>query len=107
LLLLWYFTGKSFFIYAGMVFLLGAMIWPNAVRPLARIWLGFSLALGKFMSKIIMTIIYIAVLCPVALVRCLFLKKDPLGLRQWQSGAASSFITRDHSFGKKDLDNPF
>ncbi|MDR1397783.1 MAG: hypothetical protein LBJ14_08635 [Desulfarculales bacterium] len=107
LLLLWFFTEKIYFVHGGMTVLLGAMIWPNLFRPLTRIWLGFSLTLGKFMSKIVMAIIYILVLCPVALVRSGLLKRDPLGLRQWRNGGASCFVIRNHLFAKDDLENPF
>ncbi len=105
-LLIWFFTEHSGWIYATMAIVLFAMIWPKGMQWPARLWFGFSHVLGSFMSKILLTIIYGAILLPVALFRRL-VKKDAMGMRQYRSGNASAFVEREHTFTKSDLDNPY
>lgn len=75
---------------------------PSAAKAIEWGWLKLALALGWLNSRILLSIIYFVFLLPIAWVSRLF-TKDPLGLKQ--NKAPSLFVTRDHLFTKKDLEN--
>lgn len=106
LLLIWFFTRHEEIIYAAMVFLLVGMIWSAAMRPLAFFWFGLSNVLGKVMSSVLLSVVYLLIVLPVAVLRRL-MGKDTLRLRQWRSSTDSCFITREHSYTAEDLNHPY
>lgn len=93
-----------FFLAAG--FLLLNMIFPMFFYPFAFVWFGFSAILGSVTSKIILLVIYVAVVLPVALARRLA-GKDSLSLRKFKNVGGSVLISRDHIYQKDDLEKPF
>lgn len=93
-----------FFIAAG--FLLVNMIFPLFFRPFAFVWFGFSIILGAFTSKIILLVIYVAVVLPVAMLRRLQ-GKDTLLLGKFKKDDGSVLKTRDHVYRAEDLERPF
>mgnify|MGYP003587628229 CR=1 FL=1 len=106
LLLIWFFTGSPYLIYAAMGLLLLAMIAPAALDWPARLWFGLSHILGQAMSRVLLGAIYLIFLMPVALVRRM-LGKDAMRFKLWRRGTGSGFVERDHLFRKEDLQNPF
>ena len=106
LLLIWFFTRHAELIYAAMAFLLVGMIWSAAMRPLAFLWFGLSNVLGKIMSSVLLSVVYLVIVLPVAALRRL-MGKDSLRLRQWRSGSESCFIVREHSYTAEDLKHPY
>lgn len=105
-LLVWLFTHNVYWIYGGMALLLLSMIWPSAMTWPARLWFGLSHLLGTFMSKVLLSIIYLVILLPVALVRRM-VGKDSMRVRQWKAGQGSAFVQREHAFTKDDLSHPY
>ncbi len=107
-LLIWFFTENINFIYATMVIVLWAMVWPNSWKWPARLWFGLSHVLGFFMSKVLLSIIYMLILMPVALVRRI-MGKDSMRLKSYKSAdsAKSAFVIREHTYKKEDLENPY
>lgn len=106
LLLIWLFTGKVGFVYAGMAMLVYGMVWSRGMRPLARLWFGLSLLLGTVMGKVLLSIVYVLLVLPVALVRRA-MGKDSLGLGSFKKGDASLFVVRDHRFVADDISHPY
>lgn len=82
------------------------MTLPSLIKPFAFIWLNFSLLLGSFMSKVILTIVFYCVLCPMGFLLKVF-KKDPLKIKQFKSSTHSVFTNRNHRFTPDDLKHPF
>jgi len=68
------------------------------------LWLGLSHILGYLSSRILLTLIFFTFLVPVALVYRLF-NKDILQLKKGKT--LSYFVTKDHEFGPRDLENPW
>ena len=66
-------------------------------------WLTFSEVIGKFNSRVILTLIFCLVLTPVAYLYRVF-KKDPLKLEKLR-GRGSYFHDRAHTYAKADLEN--
>ena len=86
--------------------LLLGMVWPRAYSLLARLWLGISLLLGSIMSRVVLSIIFMVVVTPIALVMRLF-GHDPMRRKGWKKGTESTFVSRGDLVEGKDLEHPF
>ena len=64
----------------SFIFLILGLINSKLLTPLNRIWFKFGLLLGKFISPLIMGIIFFVVVTPIGIIMRL-LKKDLLNLR--------------------------
>jgi hypothetical protein len=102
-----------YFIYARRGNVIPALLYVAAalaivsliVYPFARavVWGWFMLAkiLGYIVPNILLTSIYFFFLTPIAVIYRL-LSKNPLHLK---NTGESMYITRDHSYNSKDLEN--
>lgn len=106
LFLIWFFTGEKALVYALGAFALYAMLLPKSLAPLARLWFGLSHVLGQVMSRVLLSVIYLCIVLPVALVRKA-LGKDSLRLKGWKRGDGSAFVVREHLYAADDLKNLF
>lgn len=79
---------------------------PSIFKPLAVVWFGFSHILGAVMSRVILSFIFIIVVTPLGLL-INTIRRDPLRLKAFKKTTDSVFITRDHTFSKKDIDYPY
>ena len=73
---------------------------------LVRSHAAFGLSLGKIMSSVLLSVVYLVIVLPVAALRRL-MGKDSLRLRQWRSGSESCFIVREHSYTAEGLKHPY
>ncbi len=105
-LLIGFFGNKPPCFAAAIVLLLANMTFPGLYRPVARLWFGLSHALGTVMSKIILSILFFALVTPVGLIRKLS-GKDSLQLKKWKQDRSSVFKVRDHRFTSKDIEHPY
>jgi hypothetical protein len=96
----------QFLILLAIAFLLVAMTYPPIYKPFARLWFGLSTALGTVVSRIILTIVFYAVVLPVSLIRRA-LGKDAMKIKIWKKDNASVFRRREHRFSAKDLEHPY
>lgn len=78
------------------------LIAPVIIYPFTFIWLTISDIMGKVMSKIILTLIFIIFVCPVGLIRKA-MGKDTLLLKKFKSDTGSVFTDRNHHFTKTDF----
>lgn len=69
------------------------LIAPVLLYPFTFLWLNLSDLLGRFMSKVILTIVFLLMVCPVGLVRKA-MGKDTLLLKKFKSGEDSVFTNR-------------
>jgi hypothetical protein len=86
----------SFFIGLVSIFI------PIAAKGIEWFWFKLALGLGWINSRILLSVIYFVVLLPIAWLSRLF-TKDPLMLRR--DNSTSMFVTRNHQYTKKDLEN--
>ena len=113
-LLVWFFTKNDYWIWGGTGLCLLAMVWPASMTWPARCWFGLALALGAVMSRVLLTVIYVCLVLPVALLRRL-LGKDAMRLRSYRpqqrreaaGDAASAFVVREHQYSAEDLRAPY
>ncbi|MDR2055821.1 MAG: SxtJ family membrane protein, partial [Desulfovibrio sp.] len=87
-------------------FLLLGMVAPVVMKPFAAFWFGLSHILGGVSSAVLFSVVYCAILMPVAFVRrCM--GKDVLLLRRWKKDSGTCFVNRNHVFAAADFVNPF
>jgi hypothetical protein len=79
---------------------------PQIYRPLAVVWLGLAHVLGTIMSRIILAIVFFAVVTPVAVVRKLA-GRDSMKLTAFKAGTDSVMLARNHTFTAKDIEKPY
>jgi hypothetical protein len=105
-LLLGYWDKFPKFLPVSLTLLLITMVWPNAFRPLAVLWFGFSRLMGNVVSRVILSVLFFLLVTPVGLVRRLF-GADALKLKDWKKGQKSVFVDREGVIQGKDLLNPY
>jgi len=64
----------------GGGFLLVTFVKPVLLRPLNKLWFQFGIALGKIITPIIMSVLFLTTVTPIALILRAF-GKDPLKLK--------------------------
>lgn len=106
-MLLWLLRGRhdAYLAAAFFVHLLN-MIAPQLFRPAAVVWFSLSHVMGTIASKVILTVIFFAVVTPVGLWRRLT-GEDSLKLRVFKAGSGSVMRERNHTFIGKDLEHPY
>ena len=77
----------------AFAFLALALLRPNVLSPLNRVWTKLGLVLGMIVSPIVLGLLFFLVVTPVGLLMRL-MGKDPLRLRR-DSGAGSYWIVRE------------
>jgi hypothetical protein len=92
----------SWLITVCLIIGLAASLIPAAARGIEWAWMKLAFALGWVNSRILLSVIYFVFLLPIAWISRLF-TKDPLALRSRKT--SSLFVTRNHLYTKKDLEN--
>jgi hypothetical protein len=59
---------------AGFLIFFGA-VYPAALRPFQKVWMGIAVVIGAFMSRVILSILFFLVLTPLSLFSRLLGKK--------------------------------
>lgn len=75
---------------------------PAAARAIEWTWFKFALVLGWVNSRILLSIVYFLFLMPIAWISRLF-TNDPLVLKKQKRDTL--YVTRDHLYTGKDLEN--
>jgi Saxitoxin biosynthesis operon protein SxtJ len=94
------------YLVAAMVLHVINMALPQIYGPVAVLWLGFSDLLGAVMSRVLLSIVFFAVVTPIAIFRRLA-GKDSLKLRAFKAGKDSVMVERNHTFIGRDLERPY
>jgi len=105
-LILYWFSRHDIWLYFcfGIVILL--MLWPAPFRYFAIFWLAFGELLGFFVSRLILSAIYILVVIPVSLFVGRKIRKS-MQLSCFKSNKPSAFKVREHQFTPNDFEKPF
>lgn len=105
-LLIAFFGDMRIFYGAAIVLLLLNMTVPNIFKPVAKIWLGLSHLLGSVMSRILLAVVFMALVLPVGFIRRA-LGKDSLHLKKWKKSNDSVFKVREHQYTSEDIEHPY
>jgi len=89
---------------ATVLFLFG-LIAPNLLVPIQRVWMGLAIALGWVNTRIILSLLFYAVITPTGVVMRFF--RDPLD-RRLGDGRNSYWVKKDSKpFDPKSYENQF
>ena len=99
-------ASTQFFLPLGIGLLVVTMTAPGLFRPFAKFWFGLSHALGTVVSRILLTVLFYAMVTPVGIIRRL-LGKDAMQLKSWKDSRSTVFQNREHLFTRQDLDHPY
>ena len=100
------FTNNILFFKMTIPIILITMLIPSLLHPFAILWFGLANFLGFFVSKIVLSIIFIILIVPLGLIRRLF-GKDNLQLKQFKVSKKSILINKNHTYTRKDILKPF
>jgi hypothetical protein len=106
LLIIGHFWDKSALMLPAIGILLLSMTFPLIFSPLAWLWFGLSRILADIVSRALLTLLFLVVVIPVALIRRLF-GADPMRLKAWKNREDSVLKERDHTFSAEDLERPY
>jgi Saxitoxin biosynthesis operon protein SxtJ len=94
--------GSRWLIWAALLLSLGNAFESRITTAIARYWMKFAAVLGSFNSKVILTIIYFAVLTPVAFLFRIF--NRPLVDHFRANKRASYFDELNKTYQKSDFE---
>jgi hypothetical protein len=106
LLLVTLITKRDVFMFCAIGAHILNMVVPQLYRLVAVLWLGLANLLGTIMTKVLLAIVFLAVVTPVGLCRRLF-KADPLKLKAFKAGSESVMQKRNHTFNASDIMKPY
>jgi hypothetical protein len=106
LLIIEYIKQPGWLTLCTMAVLVLTMTYPAALKPLGRVWFGFSHLLGTVVSKVILTLVFYLIVTPVGLIRRI-LGADPMKNKLWKNGDDSVLVTRDHLYSSEDIQKPY
>jgi len=75
----------------AVLFLLGLIV-PNCLLPIQKVWMGLAMALGWVNTRIILSLLFYAVLTPIGVIMRLF--RDPLD-RRLHDGRVSYWVQKE------------
>jgi len=105
-LLIGFFTGNTLYYKIAIPILIINMTYAMFFYPLAIVWLGLTQLLGAFVSKILLSLVFLLLVVPVGVFRRL-LGKDSLQLNEFKKSRNSAMKTRNYSFTSKDIEKPY
>lgn len=82
-----------------------ALVRPETLAPLNRLWTRFGLLLHTVMNPLILGLLFFLVMTPIGMLRRL-VRPDPLSLRA-DPAKASYWIARDEPAGDGGMENQF
>ena len=105
-LLVAYATHEKWALQLSVLFLLINIIYSPIYKPFASVWFSLSELIGGVVSKLILTLVFVLIVVPFAVVRRA-LGIDTLQLKQWKKDGSSVFKVRDHAYRPEDMDKPY
>ncbi len=106
LLILFYLTENRVYVGCAVAALVADMVWPRLYHWPAKAWFGLAAVLSTIMSKVVLTVVFFAVVTPIGALRTLT-GADPMLIRKWKAGGESVFKERNHTFAAGDLKRPY
>lgn len=106
LLLIGLFTGNTLFYKIAIPFLVINMIYPMTFYYFGIFWIGLSTIIGTIVSKILLSLVYLIIVLPMALVRKL-IGKDPMQMKQFKKSRSSIMQVRKHTLTSEEIIYPY
>ena len=103
LLLLYYFYWTTKWMIAGIIlFLVVTLLFSTIADYVALFWTRLTQGIGFVMNYVLMTVVFLAILTPIAIVYRLSSKKAG-----GKSEEDSVFVDRNHLYVSKDIESPW
>jgi len=100
---------KSFYPYfmgVGAAFVLFGLLLPAALRPIHKVWMAAAFALGWFMTRLILTVLFFVIVTLWALIGRI-VRRDPLNLK-FGDGADSYWVKKSEAMrARSDYERQF
>jgi hypothetical protein len=80
-----------------------SLISDRSANKISYYWVKFSLILGKLVSKVVLSFVFIIFLVPLAILAKIFSKRDSLFLKK--KAVDSYYVIRGHDYLRADLEN--
>lgn len=104
-IIFWFLTALKILIFIAAILLFLGIFFKGVAQKVSNYWLKLAEIVGGFNSKIILSVIFYAILLPVSLIyRCFH--KDPLNINRTPS-KMSYWHKRDYTFTSSDIENPW
>lgn len=91
---------------ASIITLILVLIIPAVFYPIAFIWFGLAGIMGFIISRIILSVVYFVIVCPIGYIRRIS-GRDGLHLMSFKKFNCSVFKIRDIEFDAKDIEHPY
>jgi len=105
-LLIALFGNDQRFIPLAAVLLIIDMVYPPAFYYPGKVWFGLVRLIGAIMPKIMLSVLFYALVTPVGLLRRLF-GADPMQMKKWKKDTTSVFKDREHTCQAQDIEQPY
>jgi uncharacterized membrane protein len=96
---------RTFALPIAAMFCVLALVWPNVLAPLNRVWLHISLGMHRVVNPVVMAVLFYGVVTPFGLVTRLCGKavmrrslRDPSATSYWISRAGQPVSRMDRQF---------
>jgi len=100
--------GEVLYLKAQGLILLVGMIFPKIFKPLRILWFKLGEVLGTLSSKVILSLAYIFILSPVALMKkSYYQKRFALNLKNRKEAHYTSLIKEEVTYDEEHLRHPF
>jgi len=106
-LLFW--RDKAHYVYFAMIsvaFLGLGLLVPTVLKPVEKVWMTVAGAMGWFMTRVLLTILFFAVFTPIGLIGRLF-GKEFLNLRTDESATTYWIYREARDLTKEDYEKQF
>jgi O-antigen ligase len=105
LLFFYLFGQKKIFIILSLVFLLLSLVYKKGAQAVAGAWEKFSLFIGDFNSKVILSVIYFLILTPISFIYRIF---HPNAMKIKKDNSLSTYYEdKAKVLNKEDFENMF
>lgn len=100
-LVIGYLAKNNYFYLASFILGLIGLFIPFLAEWITFLWFKLSEGIGFVTSKILLSFVFFIILFPISLLKKLFTKNDKIATSD------SNWVTREHTYTKQDLQNPW
>ena len=100
------YSNAIYFLSIAVIFLVFALLFPKLLKYLYNIWMTFAAIMGYFMSRLILSLIFIIMFAPVGIITRL-IRKDILKMKIDKSAESYWILREKGSFSPKSIENQY
>lgn len=105
-LLIAHFGKDQRFVPLAAILLIVDMVYPPFFYYPGKLWFALVRITGAVMPKIVLSLLFYALVTPVGLLRRL-IGADPMQMKRWKKDKESVFKSREHTYQSRDIEQPY